>query len=198
MSRFTKALISATVTAVMMTSMCITASAATKSDVIAAAKATGVPDIYVQQLTNYLNVVSFTPEQYDKMVALANSYKGISDEKAQELYQKYAGELSSSEKEDIYKGFSAEQKAEILNKVAEVGGDVDVNITVDKVSDKRYSITATDKDGKVVTVINAGQFVDQTGEKDYTPYAVAGVGATLLLASAAALSVLNRKNKKHN
>lgn len=55
-------------------------SAATKEDVIAAARAAGFSESYVQQGINYLESGSYTPEQYDKMVAIINSYSGRTEE----------------------------------------------------------------------------------------------------------------------
>jgi len=54
--------------------------AATKEDVIAAARAAGFSESYVQQGINYLESGSFTPEQYDVMVAELNRYAGRADE----------------------------------------------------------------------------------------------------------------------
>ena len=55
-------------------------SAATKEDVIAAARAAGFSESYVQQGINYLESGNYTPEQYDKMIATINSYSGRTEE----------------------------------------------------------------------------------------------------------------------
>lgn len=69
-------------------------SAATKEDVIAAARAAGFPESYVQQGTNYLEGTEYTSEQYDRMVSEILSYTGRTDE-AIALYLGQTGDSSS-------------------------------------------------------------------------------------------------------
>lgn len=78
-------------------------SAATKEDVIAAAYSAGFPETYVQQGMNYLETNTYTPEQYDQMVAALLSYTGRTDEAIKQYlgdaYVPSASEESSSSEE---------------------------------------------------------------------------------------------------
>ena len=65
-----------------------TVSAATEADVIAAARAAGFPETYVQQGANYLAGTEYTSEQYDKMVDALLGYTGRTDE----AIKQYLGE----------------------------------------------------------------------------------------------------------
>ena len=65
-----------------------TVSAATEADVIAAARAAGFPETYVQQGANYLAGTEYTSEQYDKMVDALLGYTGRTDE----AIRQYLGE----------------------------------------------------------------------------------------------------------
>jgi hypothetical protein len=75
------------------------AGAATEADVIAAARAAGFPETYVQQGANYISGTEYTPEQYDKMVSAILSYTGRTDEAIKQYLGEDAVPDSSSEEE---------------------------------------------------------------------------------------------------
>ncbi len=54
--------------------------AATKEDVIAAAKAAGIPDTYIQNGKNLLETSSYSPEDYDNIIAKIKEYSGNSND----------------------------------------------------------------------------------------------------------------------
>ena len=74
-------------------------SAATEADVIAAARAAGFPETYVQQGANYLAGTEYTPEQYDKMVDALLGYTGRTDEAIRQYLGEDAVPDSSSEEQ---------------------------------------------------------------------------------------------------
>ena len=65
-------------------------SAATKEDVIAAARAAGFPEVYVQQGINYLEAhPEYTSAQYDYMVSQLGEYSGKTDALIDQYLQMY-------------------------------------------------------------------------------------------------------------
>ncbi len=96
-NRLKSAVFTAAVTmaaAIPFSSSADSVSAATKEDVIAAARAAGFPESYVQQGANYLEGMEYTSEQYDKMVSEILGYTGRTDE-AIALYLGESGGSSS-------------------------------------------------------------------------------------------------------
>ena len=81
------------------------AGAATEADVIAAARAAGFPETYVQQGANYLQGTEYTPEQYDKMVSAILGYTGRTDE----AIRQYLGEDAVSDSSSEEQASSGEQ-----------------------------------------------------------------------------------------
>lgn len=57
-----------------------TAGAATKEDVVAAARKAGFPEVGIQQGLNYAQSRDFTSEQYDKIIDSIESYDGLTYE----------------------------------------------------------------------------------------------------------------------
>ncbi len=57
-----------------------TAGAATKEEVVAAARKAGFPEVGIQQGLNYAQSRDFTPEQYDKIIESIESYDGLTYE----------------------------------------------------------------------------------------------------------------------
>ena len=85
------------------------AGAATEADVIAAARAAGFPETYVQQGANYISGTEYTPEQYDKMVSAILSYTGRTDE----AIKQYLGEDAVPD--------SSEEEQQAVNEEASSG-----------------------------------------------------------------------------
>ncbi|WP_044974153.1 hypothetical protein [Ruminococcus sp. HUN007] len=85
--------------------------AASEADVIAAARAAGFPETYVQQGANYLQGTEYTPEQYDKMVSAILGYTGRTDEAIRQYLGEDAVPDSSSEENQA----AEEQTPEVQN-----------------------------------------------------------------------------------
>jgi hypothetical protein len=78
--------------------------AATEADVIAAARAAGFPETYVQQGANYLAGTEYTSEQYDKMVDALLGYTGRTDEAIRQYLGEDAAIPDSSSEEQASSG----------------------------------------------------------------------------------------------
>lgn len=66
----------------------LSASAATKEDVIAAARSAGFLEVYVQQLSNFLASNNFSSDQYDIMIGALGNIESYGDEIALQYFGK--------------------------------------------------------------------------------------------------------------
>ena len=71
--------------------------AATKEDVIAAAKSAGIPETDIQNGINFLESSSYTPEQYDKMIDKINELAVKKDEGIKDALDNASGAVIPSQ-----------------------------------------------------------------------------------------------------
>ena len=154
----------------------LSVSAATKEDVIAAAKDAGF--LYVQQLQNYLNVTKFTPEQYDIMV---NSFSEIGSEMndiAKQHFDKTIDQIKDDAKnntdpsspsaddswiKDFEDKMTDDNILDIIDQIVQTGKELDLDVTVEKKGEKSFLLTVKDQDGNIQFVTPVGKLVDRTG-----------------------------------
>ena len=156
----------------------VSVSAATKEDVIAAARGAGFLEIYVQQLQNYLNVTKFTPEQYDIMV---NGFSGIGsemDDIAMQYFGKTVAQMKGEAQDnadpsspsaddswikDLEDKMTDDNVLDIIDQIVQTGKDLDLDVTVEKKDEKSFLLTVKDQDGNIQFVTPVGKLVDRTG-----------------------------------
>ena len=189
----------------MMIAMPMSASAATKEDVVAAARGAGFLEEYVQMLQNYLNVTPFTESQYDIMVDKLYS----AGEEFNDISMRYfgktipelkgqGGEHNSDDSEDptdpttpnnvdpglqkklaeIASHLTEVQKEKRFKELKDAGKEMGVDISFEKKGEKDYIMTIKDKDGNVQLVTPIGKLVDTTGAEEEDD----DVSAALILA----------------
>lgn len=194
----------------------ISASAATKEDVIAAARGAGFLEEYVQTLQNYLNVTKFTPEQYDILVSKLSGVGSEMDDIAMQYFGKTVAEMKGEAQEEAEKTgeefddsflseladkMTDENMVEILDQMVEAGKELGLEVTVEKKGDKDFILTVKDEEGKVQLVTPVGKLVDKTGKTveskiNVSHFAASCAGITIVgCAGAAALIFTLRKNE---
>ena len=190
----------------MMIAMPMSASAATKEDVVAAARGAGFLEEYVQMLQNYLNVTPFTESQYDIMVDKLYSAGSEFDKVAMQYFGKTVAQLKGQGVEDdntqdnddptspttpnnvdpglqkklaeIASHLTDDQKEKIFKELKDAGKEMGVDISFEKKGEKDYIMTIKDKDGNVQLVTPIGKLVDTTGAEEEDD----DVSAALILA----------------
>ncbi len=200
----------------------IGASAATKDDVIAAARGAGFLEEYVQQLINFLNTSKYTESQYDIM---ADSLYGAGEE-MNEIALRYFGKTipemkgqggssdNSKDKEDdksdaqqwveeqIKDAMTEKDIMNVLDHIVEGGKEIGLDITVENKGDKNFIMTVKDKDGNIQFVTPIGKLVDRTGVEEVKsnsmPIAMGGcaVLTAVGIAGAVTIAVKMRKNEE--
>lgn len=175
--------------AVLLTAA-VPAFAATKDEAYAAAVATGAPAQNLAELKNYLNAVSFTAAEYDMMVDAATRAKNIVNSYSVTMYSVVPAKLTEEQKIEVFKAMPSSTRATLIDLLVSLGDDVGVKVEVDYEGAKKgYSISATDKNGKVVVSSTSKPVVDTS--VDYT-MAIAFVSAILALCVVATV-VLSKK-----
>lgn len=168
------------VLAVVLTSF-VPAFAATKEEAYEAAVATGAPAQNLAELKNYLNAVPFTAAEYDEMVDYAERVKNIVNSYSVNMYNVVPGKLTETQKVEVFKSMSASTRANLIDLLVTLGDNVGVKVDVDFLSIKKgYTVSATDKNGKVVISSTSKPVVDTS--VDYTMTVVLAV-AVLALAT---------------
>ncbi len=163
-------------------------SAATPDDVVAAARAAGFLEEYVQTLQNFLNTSKFTSSQYDIMVEKFGTIGSEMDDFAMRYFGKTVAEMkgegsSSSESGDpsgnnsssdvngnnwvqkITEKMTGQDIAKILSQISDTGKELGLDVSIEKKADKNYVVTVRDKDGNIQLVTPVGKLVDTTGEE---------------------------------
>ena len=168
----------ALVLAVVM-SMAVPAFAATKEEAYEAAVNSGAPNHHLAELKNYLNAVSFTSEEYDLMVKAATRVHNIVNSYSLTLHNVEPKNLTEAQKENVFKSMPYNVRTQLLGTLVSLGNQVGVKVEVDVINyDKGYKITATDKNGKVVTSSSSKPVVDTS--VDYTALVVVMSGVLAL------------------
>lgn len=156
----------------------LTVSAGTKEDVVAAARAAGFLEEYVQTLQNFLNVNKFTPEQYDILAEKFSSVGSEMDEIALRYFGKTVEEMKTGAQKDadendknfddsflkdIVDKMEDDDIVNILDEMVDAGKELGLDVSVEKKGDKDFLLTVKDKDGNVQLVTPVGKLVDRTG-----------------------------------
>lgn len=204
----------------------ISVSAATASDVVGAARSAGFLEIYVQQLDNYLKVNKFTSHQYDVMIQKLGNVESIGDDVAMKYFGKTLAEMrgqggsgntegtdstgstangdlseilpNDNVAQQITDKMSDEEMLQAINEIVDAGKEVGVDISVDKVASKVYTLTVRDKDGNIQMVTTLGKAVDKTGAEipqSSENHAVPAAAALVIAAAGAGAYCLSRKNR---
>lgn len=206
----------------------ISVSAATASDVVGAARSAGFLEIYVQQLDNYLKVNKFTSRQYDIMIDKLGNVESIGDDVAMKYFGKTLAEMrgqggsgsgstdstdstgskpngdlsevlpNNNVAQQITDKMSDEEMLKAINEIVAAGKEVGVDISVDKVASKVYTLTVRDKDGNIQMVTTLGKAVDRTGAEvpqSSENHAVPAAAALVIAAAGAGAYCLSRKNR---
>ena len=199
----------------------IGASAATKDDVIAAARGANFKEHYVQQLINFLNTSKFTESQYDIMIGylydtseemnkMAWKYFGVSLDDMKNSANSGSGDSENKDDdkseaqdwvEDQLKDVMTEEDImNVLDHLIEGGKELGLDITVESKGDKNFTMTVKDKDGNVQFVAPIGKLIDRTGveeaENSMMPIAVSTAVTAAGLAGAVTLVFATRKNEE--
>lgn len=191
----------------------INVSAATAEDVVAAARAAGFLEEYVQVLDNYLKVNKFSSSQYDILVekignvgsemddvALKHFGKTIAEMKGEAQVDPETGVVDDSFLNDVVEKMTSEQVMNSLNEIVAAGKKMGLDITVEQKGEKNFVMTVRDADGNVQLVTPIGQLVDRTGVQDdlnndgFTW--IAALCAGMIAAGGTGAWLLNRYNKK--
>lgn len=196
----------------IMGTMSISASAATADDVVAAARAAGFLEEYVQMLQNYLKVNKFTESQYDILVdkisnvgsemddvALKNFGKTIAEMKGEASVDPETGVVDDSFLKDVVDKMTNENIMNSLNQIVEAGKKMGLNITVEQKGDKNFLMTVRDAEGNVQTIVPVGKLVDTTGAEDNSADGFAGFAAlctAIVTAGGIGAWLLSVKNRK--
>ena len=204
----------------------ISVSAATASDVVGAARSAGFLEIYVQQLDNYLKVNKFTSHQYDVMIQKLGNVESIGDDVAMKYFGKTLAEMrgqggsgntegtdstgstangdlseilpNDNVAQQITDKMSDEEMLQVINEIVDAGKEVGVDISVDKVASKVYTLTVRDKDGNIQMVTTLGKAVDKTGAEipqSSENHAVPAAAALVIAVAGAGAYCLSRKNR---
>lgn len=93
---------------------------------------------------------------------------------------------------------SDEEMLKAINEIVAAGKEVGVDISVDKVASKVYTLTVRDKDGNIQMVTTLGKAVDKTGAEvpqSSENHAVPAAAALVIAAAGAGAYCLSRKNR---
>lgn len=203
--------------AAMIAAMPMNASAATKEDVVAAARGAGFLEEYVQMLENYLNVTPFTESQYDIMVEKLYSAGSEYDDIAMQYFGKTVDQLRiggggsddnssvdpdfQNKLKEIAKHIDDKGVKKIITEMQAAAKQVGVDLSFEKKGEKEYTVTIKDKDGNVQMVMPVGKLVDTTGAEESDDisialiFAVCGGSAVLGCAGAYVLASISKKKE---
>lgn len=189
-----KILSAGVVAAAVAATMVFSASAATKEDVLKAAKDAGLSSetTQYQHLENFLETNEFTSEEYDQMIAVANdaSEKYIKAKAAELFPDKALSELTADDLSQIVAAMTAEEKQAIRDALAGLADDLGVKIEIG-VDDATASKGDNTTGGDVITPP-----VADTGAVETTnTAAVAFVGFAALALASAGVVVISKKSK---
>ncbi len=188
--KIAKTLVALALVLTTVLAMAVPAFAATKDEAYNAAAKTGAPSHHLAELKNYLNTVSFTAEEYDQMVKAANRVENIVTPFAQSKFGVNPSALTESQKEAVFKALPGQTRRTVLGILTSLGSNVGVKVELDLIDySTGYSITATDKNGKVVTSSSNKPVVDTS--VDYTTVTV--VTAVVLTALIGGVVLVSRK-----
>ena len=102
-----------------------------------------------------------TPEEFinmsydDKM----NYIRNFTPEQQQVILDN----LTTEERKSLMKQLPIEQKAEVVDSMANFGETLDINISVEEISEDNISLSMRNDEGEIVGMVNAGVLVEDTG-----------------------------------
>ena len=97
--------------------------AATKEEVVAAARKAGFPEVGIQQGLNYAQSREFTPEQYDKIIESIDSYDGLTYEAIAAFLEASGKEVPQPSADQVIDNPDNSQPSENIAKDAESADD---------------------------------------------------------------------------
>ena len=151
MKNVIKSMVAIVMVLAIMLSVAVPAFAATKNEAYEAAVATGAPAQNLAELKNYLNAVSFTAEEYDMMVDAAQRARNIVNSYSLPMFKVSPEKMTEEQKVEAFKEMDAKTRTILINLLVYLGDDLGVKVDVNYNGAKKgYSISATDKSGKVV------------------------------------------------
>ena len=192
MKNIIKSMVAIVMVLAIMLSLAVPAFAATKNEAYEAAVATGAPAQNLAELKNYLNAVSFTAEEYDEMIDYAQRATNIVNSYSRSMYKVVPGKLTEEQKVEVFKAMSPSTRATLIDLLVTLGKDVGVKVDVDLISLKKgYTVSATDKNGKVVISSTSKPVVDTSVD-----YAMTVVLAAAVLALCTVVTVVMSKKAR--
>ncbi len=99
--------------------------------------------------------------------------------------------LSADEYQSLLRSLPTEKKAEVINTLSAAASKMGMNVTVNELTDDNVSIAMRNKDGELLTVVNAGDTVEDTG---YDRRGIYITALGIVLAAVAALIFTAVKN----
>ncbi len=188
--KFVKSLVAMVLVLTVVLSMAVPAFAATKEEAYQAAVNAGTPDHHLAELKNYLNAVPFTSDEYDLMVKAAKRVQNIVNSYSLTFYDVEPKDLTEKQKENVFKDMPYSVRSQLLGTLVSLGNQVGVKVEIDLISySKGYKITATDKNGKVVTSSSNKPVVDTS--VDYTALTV--IMSAVLVCAVCGVIVVSKK-----
>ena len=190
MKNIIKSMVAIVLVLVVILTSFVPAFAATKDEAYQAAVAAGAPAQNLAELKNYLNAVSFTAAEYDLMVDYAERAKNIVNSYSLNMYNVVPGKLTEEQKVEVFKAMSPSTRANLIDFLVTLGNEVGVKVDVDFINLKKgYTVSATDKNGKVVISSTSKPVVDTS--VDYTMTVV--LAAAVLALCAVVTVVMSKK-----
>lgn len=71
--------------------------------------------------------------------------------------------LTPEERKSIMKQLPLEQKVEVVDSMVDFGETLDINISVEEISDDNISLSMRNDEGEIIGMVNAGAIVEDTG-----------------------------------
>ena len=93
----------------------------------------------------------------------------------EDIQQVIIDNLSPEEYRSMMKQLPAEQKADVINNLAEATDKLGVQLTVEEISDDKVQVAMKDSEGTLVGVVKAGNTVENTGYDRRGIFAVSGL-----------------------
>lgn len=188
----------------------LSVSAATKDDVVAAARSAGFQEVYVQQLISFLRANKFSSSQYDIMVEKLLTVGSEMDDFALKHWGKTVAQMkgeaendpSKPQLPDILQEIDDQEILGMLDEIIQGGKDIGLDISVEKKGEKNFVVTVKDKDGNIQFVTPVGKLVDRTGaegtesDSDAIPAVCAGVAAAGCIGAYVIIAKCSKRSDK--
>ena len=160
-----------------------TASSAKQTTTTAASSKSGVQSSSVTTVTTPETSASSTerPSDMNFIKMSAEEKKAYLQKMAEDERAKFLADMTTAERNSILKQMSTEDKADIMSQFADIGKQMGMNVTVDKIDGNDISYSVRDADGNLIDSSTIGTRTDDTGW-DLTVPVLISVSAVLLSA----------------